>query len=70
MNQNAATHTVMWIWIFFAVIAIIGAILGIRWAKATGQFDEDIKYQIFTEPDDEIFQSEEEETVAGRQVQP
>ncbi len=60
-------HVVIYIWIFFAVFTITGAAFGIRWAKQAGQFDESIKYQLFTEIDDDMYRVVAEQAEADRQ---
>ena len=57
LEINIPGNLVIFIWIVFAMLALVGTVIGVRWAKREGQFDEAIKYQIFTEEDDKIFQA-------------
>ena len=41
----------IYLWLVAGALIIIASIYGIRWASKNEQFDEDIKYLIFTESD-------------------
>lgn len=41
----------IYLWLVAGALIIIASIYGIRWASRNEQFDEDIKYLIFTESD-------------------
>lgn len=51
----------IYLWLIVGGMIIIGAILGIRWAWRNEQFDEDIKYVMFTEADKDKMSPEEYE---------
>jgi len=50
----------IWLWLVAGGLIIIAAIIGIMWAAKNGQFDEDIKYLVFTEESDRERMSDEE----------
>jgi len=52
---------VIYWWIISGAIIIVGVIFGIRWAYKNGQFNEDIKYQIFETMDDDMYIDDEKE---------
>lgn len=56
----------IYLWLVVGALIIIAAIFGIRWAWRNEQFDEDIKYVVFTESDREKMSPEEYEK--SRQV--
>lgn len=49
----------LYLWLVVGALIIIAVIFGIRWAFRNEQFDEDIKYVMFT-PDDKDKMSPEE----------
>ncbi len=49
----------IYIWLIVGVMIIVTAIWGIRWAKNNEQFDEDIKYLVFDENDQDKMSPEE-----------
>lgn len=49
----------IYVWLAAGVLIIIAAIFGIRWASKNEQFDEDIKYLVFDEKDQEKMSAEE-----------
>ncbi len=49
----------IYIWLISGVFILIGVVIGIRWAAKNEQFDEDIKYLVFDENDEDKMSSEE-----------
>lgn len=49
----------IYIWLIAGAMIVIAAIFGIRWAAKNEQFDEDIKYLVFDEKDEEKMDPEE-----------
>jgi len=49
--NNLGEGWTIYIWIVSGVAIVIAAIIGIIWAAKNRQFDEDIKYLVFTEGD-------------------
>lgn len=45
-----------YIWAATGLVMLVGIVLVIYWAYKHGQFDEDIKKQIFTEGDDDRYE--------------
>lgn len=45
-----------YVWAIFSLVVLMFVAGFIWWCHKTGQFDENIKYQIFTEGDDDRFQ--------------
>ncbi|KXW55552.1 hypothetical protein LHV13_01685 [Ferrovum sp. PN-J185] len=43
----------IYLWLIAGGLIIIASIYGIRWASKNNQFDEDIKYLVFSESDKE-----------------
>lgn len=43
----------IYLWLIVGAAIIVVSIFGIRWAARNEQFDEDIKYLVFTESDDD-----------------
>ncbi len=52
---NIPDNFVVYMWLGFGVMIITALILAFRWALKTNQFDEDTKYQMFSEEDDARF---------------
>lgn len=50
----------IYLWLLAGGLIILAAIYGIRWAAKNEQFDEDIKYLVFTEDSDKERLSAEE----------
>ncbi len=50
----------IWLWLVAGGLIILASIIGIRWAAKNEQFDEDIKYLVFTEESDKERMSPEE----------
>lgn len=50
----------IYLWLVAGGMIILASIYGIRWAAKNEQFDEDIKYLVFTEESDEARMSPEE----------
>ena len=49
----------IYLWLVVGAMIIAVSIYGIRWASKNEQFDEDIKYLVFTESDKEKMSKEE-----------
>lgn len=49
----------IYLWLVVGGAIILAAIYGIRWASRNEQFDEDIKYLVFTEDDKDKMTPEE-----------
>jgi len=49
--NNLGEGWTIYIWLVSGVLIVIAAIIGVIWAAKNGQFDEDIKYLVFTEGD-------------------
>lgn len=49
----------IYLWLIIGGMIIIAAIYGIRWASKNEQFDEDIKYLVFNEDDQDKMTPEE-----------
>ena len=49
----------IYIWLISGVFILIGVVIGIRWAAKNEQFDEDIKYLVFDENDEDKMSPEE-----------
>ncbi|MBI5919941.1 MAG: hypothetical protein HY849_11305 [Nitrosomonadales bacterium] len=49
----------IYLWLIIGGMIIIAAIYGIRWASKNEQFDEDIKYLVFNEGDQDKMTPEE-----------
>jgi hypothetical protein len=52
--MNADT-LIPYIWAFTGLVMLVGIVFVIYWAYGDGQFDEDIKDQMFTEGDDDRY---------------
>ncbi len=50
----------IYLWLVAGGLIILASIIGIRWAAKNEQFDEDIKYLVFTEESDKERMSPEE----------
>jgi len=51
--NNLGEGWTIYIWLISGVAIVIAAIIGVIWASKNGQFDEDIKYLVFSEGDRE-----------------
>ncbi len=49
----------IYIWLISGAFILIGVVFGIRWAAKNEQFDEDIKYLVFDENDEDKMSPEE-----------
>ncbi len=49
----------IYLWLVVGALIIAASIYGIRWASRNEQFDEDIKYLVFTETDKDKMSPEE-----------
>jgi hypothetical protein len=49
----------IYLWLIAGGLIIIASIYGIRWASKNSQFDEDIKYLVFSESDKDKMTPEE-----------
>jgi nitrogen fixation-related uncharacterized protein len=61
---------VVYIWVIWGLIILVVAAFAAFWAYRSGQFDENIKYQLFTEPDDDIFQPPEDTSARAEAERP
>lgn len=57
--NNLGEGWTIYIWIISGVAIVIASIIGIIWASKNQQFDEDIKYLVFTESDKDRMDPEE-----------
>lgn len=57
--NNLGEGWTIYIWLVSGVAIVIAAIIGVIWAAKNDQFDEDIKYLVFTENDKERMDPEE-----------
>jgi hypothetical protein len=49
----------IYIWLISGAAILVGVVFGIRWAARNEQFDEDIKYLVFDENDEDKMKPEE-----------
>jgi nitrogen fixation-related uncharacterized protein len=49
----------IYLWLVVGAMIIVASIYGIIWARRNEQFDEDIKYLVFTETDQDVMTPEE-----------
>jgi len=49
----------IYIWLISGALILIGVVFGIRWAARNEQFDEDIKYLVFDDKDQDKMDPEE-----------
>ena len=49
----------IYLWLVVGGLILVAVVFGIRWAMRNEQFDEDIKYVMFTEDDQEKMSPEE-----------
>jgi nitrogen fixation-related uncharacterized protein len=52
---NVPENFVVYAWLGMGVLIIVALVVAFRWALKTNQFDEDTKYQMFSEEDDARF---------------
>lgn len=57
--QSLPDGWTIYLWMVAGGLIIIAAIFGIRWAHHNEQFDEDIKYLVFDDDDEEKMSKEE-----------
>jgi len=57
--QSLPDGWTIYVWMVAGGLIILAAIIGIRWAHKNEQFDEDIKYLVFDEKDQEKMDPEE-----------
>jgi len=60
------TLWVPYVWVISAVILLIGVVVAVTWGFRSGQFKENIKYQMFEELDDDMYLSDNEQELAMR----
>ena len=65
INQLGEGWTI-YIWLASGVLIVVAAMIGLRWAYKNHQFNEDIKYVVFTEDDKD--RMDPEEYAKSRQV--
>ncbi len=58
--NNLGDGWTIYLWLVAGGLIILASIFGIRWAARNEQFDEDIKYLVFTEESDKERMSAEE----------
>jgi hypothetical protein len=58
--NNLGDGWTIYLWLVAGGLIILASIFGIRWAARNEQFDEDIKYLVFTEDSDKERMSAEE----------
>lgn len=58
--NNLGDGWTIYLWLVAGGLIILASIVGIRWAARNEQFDEDIKYLVFTEDSDKERMSAEE----------
>ncbi len=58
--NNLGDGWTIYLWLVAGGLIILASIFGIRWAAKNEQFDEDIKYLVFTEESDKDRMSPEE----------
>jgi hypothetical protein len=58
--NNLGDGWTIYLWLVAGGLIILASIFGIRWAAKNEQFDEDIKYLVFTEDSDKERMSPEE----------
>ncbi len=58
--NNLGDGWTIYLWLVAGGLIILASIYGIRWAARNEQFDEDIKYLVFTEESDKERMSPEE----------
>jgi hypothetical protein len=58
--NNLGDGWTIYLWLVAGGLIILASIFGIRWAAKNEQFDEDIKYLVFTEDSDKDRMSPEE----------
>jgi nitrogen fixation-related uncharacterized protein len=54
MNENVLIDGwTIYLWLVVGAMILVAVVFGIRWAMRNEQFDEDIKYVMFNESDEE-----------------
>ena len=61
------TLWVPYVWVISAVFLLIGVVIAVSWGFRTGQFDEQIKHQMFEDLDDDMYLDDREQELAMRQ---
>lgn len=57
--ENLPDGWTIYVWMVMAAAILIAAVFALRWASRNDQFDEDIKYVVFTKDDEEKMEPEE-----------
>ena len=57
--ENLPDGWTIYVWMIVAAGILIAAVYALRWAAKNSQFDEDIKYLVFTKDDEEKMAPEE-----------
>lgn len=57
--ENLPDGWTIYVWMVMAAVILIAAVYALRWASRNDQFDEDIKYVVFTKDDEEKMEPEE-----------
>ncbi len=61
------TLWVPYVWVISAIILLLGVVIAISWGFRHDQFNEDIKYQMFDNLDDDMYLDENEQELSMRQ---
>ena len=61
------TLWVPYVWVISAVFLLVGVVIAVSWGFKTGQFDEQIKHQMFEDLDDDMYLDDREQELAMRQ---
>jgi len=59
MNFDFQDGWTIYIWLISGALILVAVVFGIRWAARNEQFDEDIKYLVFDEQDQDKMSPEE-----------
>ncbi|MDX8409710.1 MAG: hypothetical protein R8J84_06680 [Mariprofundales bacterium] len=59
MNFDFQDGWTIYIWLISGALILVAVVFGIRWAAKNEQFDEDIKYLVFDEEDEDKMSPEE-----------
>ncbi len=57
--ENLPDGWTIYVWMIAAAGILIAAVFGLRWAARNSQFDEDIKYVVFTKDDEDKMEPDE-----------
>ncbi|MDH4228695.1 MAG: hypothetical protein OEW11_02990 [Nitrospirota bacterium] len=58
---------VPYVWVLSAVFLLIFVVIAVTWGFKRGQFNEDIKYQMFEDLDDDMYLDDREQALAMHQ---